>query len=732
MPLAGLQLGRYHLIRLIGSGGMGEVYLAEDTRIDRQVAIKLFRNEGTHSGVDATKKAARLFQREMKAIAMLDHPHILPLFDYGEESVSGLLLTYMVMSFRKDGSLAAWLRQHTPKPLTPEHVEHFLQQAADALQHAHDRQIIHRDVKLSNFLIRGRKEKPDHPDLLLADFGIAKFNTPIPSVSSAIRGTPTYMAPEQWKGQAVTATDQYALAVMVYELLTGGPPFTGGLEQVMYQHLNAPPDPPSTLNSSVPPGIDSVILRALEKKPEDRFDSISAFAQAFREVLRSLDPFVALNTPRSEEVSQSTDSPTIPNTTRSQQALLLTSAPTTPNAPKATRPFQPISPPTIYHAPSLSNSDNIGVVLAISKAEALTGGSYTITLSGGKHVAVSVPAGAYDGQVIHLEDQGESDSPGKPAGAILLSIAITQHTEESPPIFDLNKVEQSPRQSNINGNIPGLSIPDAATIKEKVGNRWRGLSKGILRLLIGLLLLVLVESASLLYFAGTNRMSATDVRATATAEARGIAIGYSATASARVTATATAAALLNPYPPYGGTLVLNDPLRDNSKGYNWDVNTRGCQFSAGGYLVRETQQRHFQYCTARTTDFSNFAYQVQMTIINGDYGGLIFRANAVTGQYYYFRIGQDGSYILIRYVDNQNIHAQILTDGLASIIRTNLNQSNLIAVVAHSSTIDLYVNKQYITSVNDNSYSHGQIAVAAENEGNSTEVLFSDAKVWAL
>ncbi len=725
MSIVGLQLGRYRLIRLIGSGGMGEVYLAEDTHIDRQVAIKLFRNEGS---VEGTKKAARLFQREMKAIAMLDHPHILPLFDYGEESVSGFLLTYMVMSFRKEGSLAAWLRQHTPKPLTPGHVEHFLQHAADALQHAHDRQIIHRDVKLSNFLIRGRKEKPDHPDLLLADFGIAKFNTPIPSVSSAIRGTPTYMAPEQWKGQAVTATDQYALAVMIYELLTGGPPFKGGLEQVMYQHLNALPDPPGTLNSSIPPGIDSVILRALEKKPEDRFDSISAFARAFQEVLRSPDPSVAHNTAVSEEASQSTNSPTIPNTTRSRQVLLLTSTPTTPEAPKATQPLHPIGPPIIHHAPSLSNSDNIGMVLAISKAEAFTGGSYTLTLPGGKHVVVSVPADAYDGQVIRLEE-GESDSHGKPAGALLLTIAIAQHTEESPPIFDLHKIEQSPPQSTINGNIPALAT-SGLTIKQKVGNRWRGLSKGKLLLLIGLLLLVLVESASLLYFAGTNRMSATDARATTTAEARSIARAYSATASARV--TATAGVLLNPYPPYGGALVLNDTLHDNSKGYNWDVNTGGCQFSAGGYLVRETLQGHFQYCTARTTDFSNFAYQAQMTIINGDYSGLIFRANAVTGQYYYFRIGRDGSYILIRYVDNQNVHAQILTNGVVSIVRTNPKQPNLIAVVARGSTIDLYINYRYITTVHDNTYSHGQIAVVAEDEGNSTGVLFSDVKVWAL
>src|SRR5258708_12677048 len=125
MSFVGLQLGRYRLIRLIGSGGMGEVYLAEDTHIDRQVAIKLFRNEGS---VEGTKKAARLFQREMKAIAMLDHPHILPLFDYGERSLSGLFPTLMGISFRKEGSVAARLPQHPPKPPTSQHRDPFCHQ----------------------------------------------------------------------------------------------------------------------------------------------------------------------------------------------------------------------------------------------------------------------------------------------------------------------------------------------------------------------------------------------------------------------------------------------------------------------------------------------------------------------------------------------------------------------------------------------------------------------------
>ena len=112
MPLDGLDIGRYHLLRLIGSGGMGEVYLAEDTRIKRQVAIKVIRGEAISSvNTHATPNAARLFEREAKAIARLNHSHILPLFDYGEESVNGISLTFMVMPYCPAGSLDGWLRQ---------------------------------------------------------------------------------------------------------------------------------------------------------------------------------------------------------------------------------------------------------------------------------------------------------------------------------------------------------------------------------------------------------------------------------------------------------------------------------------------------------------------------------------------------------------------------------------------------------------------------------------------
>jgi len=216
MALEGVQLGHYRLVRLIGSGGMGEVYFAEDSRIARKVAIKVVRNEADpYPNAAATKEATRLFEREMKAIATLDHPNILPLIDFGEETVNKATLTYMVMPFRSEGSLVDWLqKQGNGEILSPHDVNYIVRQAADALQHAHNRNLMHLDVKPSNFLIRRRDDHPGLPDVLLADFGIAKFNSATATASQSIRGTPAYMAPEQWAGSPVAATDQYALAVM--------------------------------------------------------------------------------------------------------------------------------------------------------------------------------------------------------------------------------------------------------------------------------------------------------------------------------------------------------------------------------------------------------------------------------------------------------------------------------------------------------------------------------------
>jgi serine/threonine protein kinase len=221
------------------------------------------------------------------------------------------------MPLRQEGSLTDWLQKRgKSEKLTPSEVASFVTQAAEALQHAHESHLIHQDVKPSNFLVRSRSGYA-LPDLLLMDFGIAKMTTATTTTTQNIRGTPAFMAPEQWRGQPQPATDQYALAIMAYLLLTGRTPFSGRMEQVMSQHFMDQPQPPSTLSSVLSPALDAVILRALEKEPEKRFPSVLAFARAFQEALEingNLDTTVIRPKKGEAETSANTDNPDLETT----------------------------------------------------------------------------------------------------------------------------------------------------------------------------------------------------------------------------------------------------------------------------------------------------------------------------------------------------------------------------------------------------------------------------------
>ena len=389
MPLEALQNGRYRRLRQLGGGGMGEVYLMEDTRINRQVAIKVIRAETSpYPDSEAARDTARLFQREARAIATLDHPNILPLYDFGEEPLNGATLTYMVMPYCAEGSFADWLRQHSSTTLlSPQDVASFITQAADALQYAHNRQVLHLDVKPSNFLVRSNPKDPTRPILLLADFGVARMSAATTGSSRTVRGTPTSMAPEQWSSAPVPATDQYALAVMAYELLVGRPPFRGGLEQLMFQHFQAQPTAPSSFNPRLAGAVDAVLLRALAKHSAERFPTISAFAEALEQAVKALPAQVAIR------------------------------------------------------APQPSPSD-IRATLAISTTEALAGTNRTLTLPGGRQIIIPVPPGAYDGQVIRLPNPGDPTSPDGSTGTLILTLAV-QPAEPAILAPDAQSVQQT-------------------------------------------------------------------------------------------------------------------------------------------------------------------------------------------------------------------------------------------------------------------------------------------------
>lgn len=278
--LEGQVIGGCRIIRRLGGGGMGEVYLAEQISLKRQVAIKLVRPEVEATVVGEASLTER-FAREAQAIAAMEHPHILPVYDFGIQEG----LAYLVMAYAPNGSLQQALTPGHPSfrfglPLSLDLTGVILDQAAQALQHAHDRGVLHRDVKPANFLMGAGSPSTVH--LLLADFGLAKFTSAAAS-SAAYAGTAAYSAPEQIQHQAVPASDQYSLAAMTYLLLTGQLPFRGGLLEIVTQQLSVPPPSLRSLNPAIPAEVDEVILRALAKKPEDRWPSVIVFAAAYRD-----------------------------------------------------------------------------------------------------------------------------------------------------------------------------------------------------------------------------------------------------------------------------------------------------------------------------------------------------------------------------------------------------------------------------------------------------------------
>lgn len=292
--MAGLEgqiLGGCRILKRLGAGGMGQVYLAEQIRLGRQVALKVVRPPRSSSedgNAPALADAPERFKLEARAIAALEHPNILPVHEFGAENE----LMYLVMPLMPDGSLFDAMRPGSPHrrlylPLTPTQAAPIIFQAASALQYAHQHNIIHRDVKPENFLVRVGRD--DTLEIFLADFGLVKEYHPESNTNTLAVGTADYVAPEQIEGRPVPASDQYALAVMTYELLAGRLPFTGAVAEVALKHLRDEPPPPRKFNPAIPEGIEQVILRALRKKPQDRWPSVMEFARAYSEVLKKLE-----------------------------------------------------------------------------------------------------------------------------------------------------------------------------------------------------------------------------------------------------------------------------------------------------------------------------------------------------------------------------------------------------------------------------------------------------------
>jgi predicted Ser/Thr protein kinase len=275
--MIGKTLGQYQIVQLAGKGGMATVYKAFQPSLNRFVAIKVLPDH-----LAADDQFVARFKQEALSAAALRHPNILVIHDVGQDGN----LHYIAMEFLEGRPLADVIQQ--AGGLDPRRVAGILEQVASALDFAHSRKVIHRDIKPANIFLSA----DDH--VTLVDFGIAKALSSAAGLTRAgmIVGTPEYMSPEQVDGRALDArSDIYSLGVVLYQMLTGYVPFGGeSPSAVMMAHLTKAPMPPSQFSAFVTPGIESVVMRALAKNPNDRFASVREMAQAFSQAVYSGRP----------------------------------------------------------------------------------------------------------------------------------------------------------------------------------------------------------------------------------------------------------------------------------------------------------------------------------------------------------------------------------------------------------------------------------------------------------
>lgn len=263
---AGKQLGPYRLVRLLGAGGFAEVYLGMHIHLNTPAAIKVLHMQLREEGLEQ-------FRNEAHAIARLRHPHIVRMLDFGIENGQ---IPYLVMDYLPGGTLRQLHTKRTQLPLST--VASYTRQIAEALQYAHNERYIHRDVKPDNMLV----EKSSH--ILLSDFSLAVIaHSTRSQTAQQIAGTIGYMAPEQIEEYPRPASDQYALGVVVYEWLCGQLPFHGTMLEMITKHCSVPPPPLRLHNPAIPPDVERVVLRALEKDWRARFPTIQEFAQALEQ-----------------------------------------------------------------------------------------------------------------------------------------------------------------------------------------------------------------------------------------------------------------------------------------------------------------------------------------------------------------------------------------------------------------------------------------------------------------
>jgi eukaryotic-like serine/threonine-protein kinase len=325
----GRQLGNYYLLRLLGKGGYAEVYLGQHLYLKIEAAIKIF-------PTFLTEEDRKAFLSEAQNMARLIHPHIVRVLEGGVDHGT----PFLAMDYAPNGTLRDV--HHAGTKLAPETVLVYVKQVAAALDYAHQQQLIHRDIKPGNLLV-GR-----YQEVLLSDFGLAvEAQRSHTQPREEVAGTVAYMAPEQIEGKPCPPSDQYSLGVVIFEWLTGTWPFQGSVRDIVAQHLMKPPPLLRDKVPDLPEAIEQVVLRALAKKPEQRFSSVLEFANALEQAIQQGQPGSAAQ----ESAPVSAQPKVTPNLLPKNRNFSLPheAASMTPSqlAPAPSAPSRPITQPTV-------------------------------------------------------------------------------------------------------------------------------------------------------------------------------------------------------------------------------------------------------------------------------------------------------------------------------------------------------------------------------------------------
>jgi serine/threonine protein kinase len=744
----GQQLGNYKLLHLVGQGGFADVYLGEHIHLRTQAAIKVLPVRLVDSNIQS-------FLNEARTIAHLIHPYIVRVLDFGVQDNT----PFLVMDYAPHGTFRQRFLQGTPLPETP--LVPYMKQTAAALQYGHDKKLIHRDVKPENMLLGPNDE------LLLSDFGLAliAYNSISRSLTETA-GTAVYMAPEQLQGKPCPASDQYALGMIAYEWLAGSCPFQGSFFEIASQQVLAQPASLQERAPGTSAEVEKVVMRALEKDPQQRFPNVREFALAFEDACLSNTPY-SLDLPSKHTITTNTNAHTSTNSNintnlpainhnliSSSQSVFIDEQGARPNEEQEQRSF-----------------DNAPFSL-LSFPEELA--SYPISQQGlpsQKNVPI-FPTGSvtpsFNPQALSSPLPSSTQSPITEGSTPFLdfpplSPSLIPNSRETAwtatpaggrntftPSFTPPSNTYLSGSRNFQSTTPGPLKAVAAPIYRD--NHYRPANM----IVIILIIFIIIASGIGIFALSNSQKAILQQNSVSTSTAAKANTAKAIQANQALQASQTAVASINPYlATNGGMLVLDDPLTSNKN--SWQVGPDATGITAGKCAITDQGYQVDAPSVARTPcfqtqqSFTNFTYQVDLTFsaIGQTYsgGGLVFRGSSDLKNYYYFEIYENGNYTLQKctvlnctnYIDGFR-----LGKPLVSSFQTGIDVTNTLAVIANGNTIDLFVNKQKISEVADQisaPYTSGLIgmmATAGNNLGidtannTTTTAIFSNAKVWKL